>query len=200
MTVQHLLVRPGQGTAMRSVDRMALCTTEGVVGGVRCAPLRHLLILGSADLQTFRLDPGDFRENVVLDIPVLNELPSGTELQIGSARIRLTFHCEPCSRVTRFARASELLHHRGYLACISAAGTVRVGDAITLTGRRYEAIPYAVRDRLAWYLSRRAAPIQTTELLWEIGVPRSYARALPSLLRTLPTSLREKVKFKRDAA
>lgn len=45
--------------------------------------------------------PGDFRENVVVDLDDLNALPSGTELQIGTAAVRLTLHCEPCSRVTR---------------------------------------------------------------------------------------------------
>jgi hypothetical protein len=198
MTVRHVLVKPGQGTAMRSVGRIALCTTEGIVGGARCAPLRQLLLLESADLRAFRLDPGDLRENAVLDFPGLDELPSGTELQIGSARIRLTFHCEPCARVTRFARASELLHRRGYLACVSAAGTIGVGDAVTVTGHRFEAVPYAVRERLAWYLNRRVGQVPATELLWEIGVPRSYARALPSLLRAFPDSLREKVRFKRE--
>lgn len=199
MTVQHLLVKPAHGGAMDTVGHLELGVSEGVVGGVRCPPLRQLLLLESSDLQAFCLNPGDLRENVVLDFPGLDDLPSGTEIQMGTARLRLTFHCEPCARVAGFARPRELLHHRGYLACVSAAGTVRVGDAIGVTGGQFEGIPYAVRERLAWYLSQRDDPTGTTELLWELGVPRSYARALPALLRTFPASQRAKVRFRRDA-
>lgn len=199
MTVQHLLVKPAPGAAMDTVDHLDLREADGIMGGVRCPPLRQLLLLESSDLQVFRLNPGDLLENVVLDFPGLNDLPSGTEIQTGTARLRLTFHCESCARVVGFARPSELLHRRGYLACVSAAGTVRVGDAVGVTGQRFEAIPYAVRERLAWYLDQRVEPIGTTELLWEIGVPRSYARALPALLRAFPAILRAKVRFRRDA-
>lgn len=86
----------------------------------------------------------------------------------------------------------------GYLACVSAAGTVRVGDAIGVIGQRFERIPYAVRERLACYLNQRVEPIGTTELLREIGVPRSYARDLPAMLRTFPPPQRAKVLFRSD--
>lgn len=200
MTVQHLLMKPAKGADMKNVGHLDLRVTDGVLGGARCAPLRHLLLLESADVQAFRLHPGDLRESAVLDFPGLNALPSGTELQVGTARVRLTFHCEPCARVIGFALPSELLHRRGYLARVSASGTARVGNAVEVAGRKFEPIPYAARERLAWFLSRRLEPIGTTELLWEIGVPRSYARALPSLLRTLPALMREKVRFQRDSA
>jgi hypothetical protein len=44
--------------------------------------------------------------------------------------------------------------------------------------------------------NQRVEPIGTTELLPEIGVPRSYARALPAMLRTFPPPLRAKVLFR----
>lgn len=196
MTVRHLLLKTGKGIPMESRDFLDLSVSEGIIGGVPTPPLRHILILSSADAQRFRLNPGDFRENVIVDFDDLNDLPSGTELQIGTARIRLTFHCEPCARVTPFAKPSELLHHRGYLGSVSASGRIHRGDSVRVLGQHFPRIPYPVGERLAWYLGQRVEPISATELLWELGLPRGYARALPALLRKLSTMEREKVRFK----
>lgn len=200
MTVQHLLVKTRKGAPLESRQRIELHPDEGILGGVLSPPLRQILLLSSTDFRAFKLSPGDFRENAVVDFDELNGLPSGTEIQIGTARIRLTFHCEPCAQVARFAPASTLLHRRGYLGCVSAGGSIRVGDSVTALGRLSAEIPYKVQERLAWYLEQCAKPIDASTLLWELGLSRSYARALPALLRRLPPSMQQKVRFKRDAA
>lgn len=196
MTVRHLLLKTGKGFPMEARDYLDLSVAEGIVGAAPTPPMRHILLLSSVDARRFRLNPGDFRENVVVDFDDLNPLPSGTELQIGTAAVRLTFHCEPCSRVTSFAKPSELLHRRGYLGSVSASGRIQLGDAVRDLGQPFPEIPYPVGERVAWYLERRAETISASELLWELGLPRSYARALPALLRKLPLAQREKVRFK----
>lgn len=200
MTVLHVLLKPANGAPMERRDVLYLDPLAGVVGGARCPPLRQVLLLSSADARAFGTIPGDFRETAIVDFDALNELPSGTELRIGAARVRLTFHCEPCSRVAGFGRPSALLHRRGYLGSVSAGGSVRVGDSVEVLGRPFPEIPYPVPDRLAWYLAQRAEPIDAAALLWELGLPRSYARALPALLKRLPVSARERVHFKRCAS
>lgn len=199
MTVLHLRLKPAHGAPMEPREILDLEPHAGVVGAVHSPSWRHVLLLSSADVRAFGATPGDFRENAVVDFDALNSLPSGTALQIGAARLRLTFHCEPCSRVARFARPSELLHRRGYLASVSVGGRVRVGDAMEVVGQLFPPIPYGVPDRLAWYLAQRAEPIAASALLWELGLPRSYARALPALLRQLPAPARNLVQFQRGA-
>lgn len=198
MTVQHLLVKTRKGAPLEPRERLELEPTQGILGSVLSPPLRHMLLVSSTDVREFKLSPGDFRENAVLDFDELNGLPSGTEIQIGTARIRLTFHCEPCSQVARFARPSELLHRRGCLGCVSARGSIRVGDSVAVLGRPFAEIPYKVQERLAWYLERCAEPIDASSLLWELGLSRNYARALPAPLRNLPPSMQRKVRFKRE--
>ena len=198
MSVEHLMAKAEHGAALQAREHAELDPAHGWLDGVRAPPLRQVLLLSSSTLRAFQLKPGDLRENIVVDWDDLHSLPSGTEIQLGTARLRLTFHCEPCARVARFARPAELLHRRGYLAAVSAAGSVRVGDALTLTGRRFDQVPYEVRDRLAWYLAQRDSPVDTMTLLWELGLSRSYARALPALLRRLAPPLQQKVRFKRD--
>lgn len=200
MTVLHVLLKPANGAPMERRDVLYLDPLAGVVGGARSPPLRQVLLLSSADARAFGTIPGDFRETAIVDFDALNELPSGTELRIGAARVRLTFHCEPCSRVAGFGPPSALLHRRGYLGSVSAGGSVRVGDSVEVLGRRFPEIPYPVPDRLTWYLAQRSEPIDAAALLWELGLPRSYARALPALLKRLPASARERVHFKRRAS
>lgn len=199
-TALHLLLKPANGAPMERRNVLDLDPLAGVVGGARCPPLRQVLLLSSADACAFGTIPGDFRENAIVDFDALNELPSGTELRIGAARVRLTFHCEPCSRVAGFGRPSALLHRRGYLGSVSGGGSIRVGDAVEVLGRRFPEIPYSVSDRLAWYLAQGADPIDAAALLWELGLSRGYARALPALLKRLPASARERVQFKRRAS
>ena len=196
MTVLHLLLKPANGAPMERRDVLDLDPLAGVVGGARCPPLRQVLLLSSANARAFGTIPGEFRETAIVDFDALNELPSGTELRIGAARVRLTFHCEPCSRVAGFGRPSALLHRRGYLGSVSVGGSIRVGDAVEALGRPFPNIPYSVSDRLAWYLAQRAEPIDATALLWELGLPRSYARALPALLKKMPSPMCELVRFK----
>lgn len=184
------------GLALEQRTALRLDPVAGIEGAPRAAPLRHVLLVERESLPRLGLRPGALRENVVLGGDGLYGLPSGTMLRVGTAELRLTFHCEPCARVTAFASAKALLHQRGYLASVTAAGTVRIGDEVQVLDTRQAQIPYATRDRIAWYLQDRDSPIDALELLWEVGLPRAYARALPALLRHIGGSAAGKVRFK----
>jgi MOSC domain-containing protein YiiM len=74
------------------------CDQNGIATGVRTAPFRHALITSQAISAELGFRPGDLRENIVMDCDALHELPSGTDIQVGPALLRLTFHCEPCRK------------------------------------------------------------------------------------------------------
>jgi MOSC domain-containing protein YiiM len=196
MTVEHLMLKRQPGLALEQCPALLLDPVTGIEGAQRAAPLRHLLLVERESLRRLGLRPGDLRENAVLGGEGLYDLPSGTMLRVGTAELRLTFHCEPCARVTAIASAKALLHQRGYLASVTAAGTVHIGDEVLVMDSRQAPIPYSPRDRIAWHLQDRDAPIDAMELLWEVGLPRAYARALPALLRRIGGSAAAKVRFR----
>jgi hypothetical protein len=74
------------------------CSPRGIAGSVPCAPFRQALIASRSVTAELGLNPGDLRENIVVDCDDLYDLPSGTVVKIGQALVRLTFHCEPCRK------------------------------------------------------------------------------------------------------
>lgn len=195
MMVRHLLIKRARGAPLESVRELRF-TPDGIVSGVPCQPLRQVLILPTTTLEEFGLRPGELRENIVVDWPHLHDLPSGSVIRIGDARIRLTFHCEPCGRVSEYVNPGKVLHKRGYLGSFLNAGYIRLGDSVARSLKRREPIPYVVKDRIAWFLQKRNCPISARDLLWEVGLSSAYARALPGLLRSLPSKLEVLVEFK----
>lgn len=168
----------------------------GIVGSVPSLPLRQVLILPTITLRRFALQPGDLRENVLVEWDELHALPSGTVLKIGEAKIRLTVHCEPCGRVQPFVSVRAVEHQRGYLGCFFNRGIIRIGDHITILEEKYPAVPYEIPKRIEWHLSTHDGPIASSDLLAAIGLSVSYARALPGYLKKVPQHLASRVLFR----
>jgi hypothetical protein len=158
----------------------------GIAETRRYSPLRQVLIAASNDIAELGYLPGELHENIVVDFPRLHDLASGSVLAVGAALIQLTFHCEPCSRIQKHASVKPLMHRRGVLGKFLNAGVVEVGDSVFVTNRKQEFIPYEAKERIAWFLLRHKARISAARLLFEIGLPAGYARALPAILRKLP--------------
>jgi MOSC domain-containing protein YiiM len=147
-------------------------------------------------LARFNLQPGALRENVVVRYEGLHGLPSGTVLRIGSAEIRLTYHCEPCRVIGGAVDLRAIQHQRGYLGQVVRGGIVRLGDIVEELGVQFPEIPYLIPQRVRVFLESTPTRVSAGQLLNECGLSRSYARALPNLLKKLPADLREKVVFK----
>jgi MOSC domain-containing protein YiiM len=131
------------------------------------------------------LRAGELRENIVIDCARFYDLPSGTVVRIGAALVRLTFHCEPCKKILHLIDFDSILHKRGYLGCFLNSGRIAIGDAAAPTEKKLEAIPYAVKDRIRWYLAKQDAGLAASDLAHGLGLPSSYARAIPRLLDKL---------------
>jgi MOSC domain-containing protein YiiM len=100
------------------------------------------------------LKPGDLRENILLDDDQLYDLPSGTVIKIGQALIRLTFHCEPCRKILKLIAFDRIEHRRDVFGCFLKEGTISLGDPLVVTEQEFEPIPYAVNERIRWFLSK----------------------------------------------
>jgi MOSC domain-containing protein YiiM len=179
--VTNLFVKRAHGERVETVREVEF-GPHGIAGSVPCSPLRHVLITSRAVTAECGLAPGDLRENIEVDADDLYDLPSGSVIRIGAALIRLTFHCEPCKRITHLVTFDAIVHRRGYLGSFLNSGTIALGDAFGVTEQKLEAIPYAVKERVRWFLGKQNAALGARELVHSLGLPSSYARAIPRLV------------------
>ena len=184
VTVTNLFIKRAPGARLDAVGKLAF-TTNGIAGGVRCSPLRQVLITSRAVSRQLGLRAGDLRENIVIDADGLYDLPSGTVLRIGEALVRLTFHCEPCRKILDRVAFDDVLHRRGFLGCFLNRGMIAVGDGVAVTGERREPIPYPVKDRVRWFFGTQNAALAAIDLAHAIGLPSASARALPRMAEKL---------------
>ncbi|MBV8838459.1 MAG: MOSC domain-containing protein [Alphaproteobacteria bacterium] len=184
MAVTHLFIKPVHGEPLAAVQTFDF-DQQGIKGNVRCSPFRQILLASRSGCAEYGLNPGELRENLVVDFEALYGLPSGTVVQIGAARIRLTFHCERCKKILHLASFDRLEHKRGVFGTFLNAGTISVGDPLVITDERFEEIPYRIGERIRWFLSRGEAPAAAVDLVHKIGLPASCARALPKIMRKL---------------
>jgi hypothetical protein len=187
--VTDLFVKRAHGKPMERVPRLQF-DPQGLASGVRCSPLRQVLITSAAVSRDCGLRPGDLRENIVVDAEGFYDLASGTVIRIGAALIRLTFHCEPCKKILHLVAFERILHKRGFLGCFLNSGTIALGDPVTVTEQQLEPIPYGVKDRVRWFLCQQNAGLAAAELAYALGLPSSYARAIPRLVENLAVARR----------
>ena len=187
MAVKNLFIKPQHGVALRVVNSIAV-TETGIGGNVSCAPFRQVLISSEAVTAECGLLPGDLRENIVVDFDGLYDLPSGAVVEIGDVSIRLTFHCEPCKTILQLVEFERIVHRRGVFGTCLNSGTISLGDPFRVTDRQYEAIPYAIGERIRWYLQRHGVMAAAVNLVHELGLPASSAKAMPQILRKLVLS------------
>jgi hypothetical protein len=67
VAVTHLFVKRAHGTPMEAVGALAF-SPQGLGAGVRCSPLRQVLITSRAVTADCGLAPGDLRENIEVDL------------------------------------------------------------------------------------------------------------------------------------
>ena len=180
MNVTDLFIKRAHDRAMEPV-RCLQFDPQGIASGVRCSPLRQVLITSCSVSRDCGLEPGDLRENIVVDAEGLYDLASGSVI---------TFHCEPCKKILHLVAFDRILHKRGFLGCFLNSGTIACGDPVTVTEQQLEPIPYTVKDRVRWFLGRQDPALAATELAHALGLPSSYARAIPRLVESFAVARR----------
>ena len=184
LKVTELFVKRQHDAPLQSVTSIA-CSTHGIVGSVPSAPFRQALIVSRAVSAKLGLKPGDLRENIVVDCDDLYKLPSGTVVKIGQALLRLTFHCEPCKKILKLIEFDRIEHQRGVFGMFINDAAISLDDEFTVTEQRFEEIPYAVYERIRWFLRRHGARGATLDLVHALGLPAATRRSVPRLLTKL---------------
>lgn len=157
---------------------------QGIAGSPLQHPLKQILILPQDSLIDFDLSAGKLREDIVITPGFdFHALASGATIRVGSVELRLTFHCEPCSKIKSIINPKKVIHRRGYHSQVIKAGRIELGDTVAVLDHTYEPIPYALAERIKWYLQRNPVPIYAADLVSAIGLSTSYCRAVPTVLR-----------------
>jgi len=190
MTITHLFNKKEKDLPMEAFPFLNI-DKSGIVWGKKCHRMRQILLLPQETIKTFNLQPWELRENIITKWIDLHSLQSWTVLKINKVKLRITFLCEPCSKVRHLAPISKLLNKRWILASVIESWTVTVGDTIINLWVQYEEIPYSLKERVLRYLTNNPYPIKSTELVNEIGLQTSYCRALPMISKDFPQQLKK---------
>lgn len=136
--VDAIFLRPKRRAGAVSVDHVEV-REDGLAGdhakaGKRAVTLiqaEHLAVVASL-VGRGDLDPGDLRRNIVVSglnlLAVRNHL-----IRVGSAVLRVTGPCPPCSRmeeVLGFGGYSAMRGHGGVYAEVVDPGGIATGDAV----------------------------------------------------------------------
>jgi MOSC domain-containing protein YiiM len=187
MSVTRLFIKTDHSAPMSDVGHI-IFSGDGIGGNVACAPFRQVLLTSHSVTAACGLKDSDLRENVVLDFDALYDLPSGSIVRIGDALVRLTFHCEPCKKIAHLVDLKSILHRRGVFGTFLNSGRINVGDGFAVTEHKLEAIPYAMGERIRWFLKRHGAAAALGDLAHAIGLPASSGgKALAGLVRKFAT-------------
>jgi MOSC domain-containing protein YiiM len=191
-----LLKKQQHKEKMQQVDAFPVTAAQGIDGQVLCSPFRQVLILQHSTLYDFNLQPGDLRENIIIDDDIdLYNLPSGTVIQIGDVKIRLTFLCEPCKMIADKVNLKDIRDQRGMLGCFLNDGLIQKQDKVFVTDEKFEPIPEKASERIIWFLNKHHEPIMARDLMWQVGLPHSYCRALPAMIAKNPAIDSSKILF-----
>jgi MOSC domain-containing protein YiiM len=109
---------------------------------LRQVHLIHAELFEALAKKGYRVSPGELGENITTRGIDLLHLPEGTLLTIGEAMIRITGLRSPCYQIDRFQPGlmSHLIEDArnrrflcGVMGTVESGGTVRPGDAISIT-------------------------------------------------------------------
>ena len=170
--------------------KLSLRARFGIEGDANAgaAGPRQVLLVAMETLHEFKLQPGDLRENVVVAGLPLDNLPSGSVLELGdSAAVRLTYHCEVCKYIGTLGvkPIQSLENRRGFLAVVLTGGVVCEGDPVRVLPMRCDPVSDRTSDRFLWVVKQIPfGKVMTYKQIVDVlGVSRSYYRVLPTYMK-----------------
>jgi alkylated DNA nucleotide flippase Atl1 len=173
---------------MVETQTLQLVSTYGIAGDINAGMgnPRQVLLAEQGSVQSFGLQPGDLRENILVDTG-LETLVSGQGLQMGSALIRLMFPCEPCAYLETLqpGLARHIKGKRGFLGMVAQGGEIAVNETIALAPYHFPPLPDETKGRFEEFVARipLGKIVTTPDLILALGVSRAYYRTLPIWLK-----------------
>jgi MOSC domain-containing protein YiiM len=135
--VQHLFTCLVHRFPMKEMLEAEAVENKGLKGCIHGRPNseRQVLLMDRETLDKFELPPGAIKENVTITGMDFQSLAIGQRLKIGDSLLEITIPCDPCPRMDeiRMGLQEELRGQRGWLCRVVVTGTIRKGDAVTVT-------------------------------------------------------------------
>lgn len=132
--VVAVFVKPARSQPVVGVDRLVCAAGLGIEGDANADPSsdRQVLFVASEVEAELDLAPGALWENVTTEGIDVDSLAVGATVEVGTATVRITGPCNPCSLICRVTGvpARRLRGCRGVLGVVTAGGVVKTGDAV----------------------------------------------------------------------
>lgn len=127
-----------KGVPKENVSSRLLIKDMGLEGDAHAGfAHRQISLLGIDSIEKMRaggatVKPGDFAENLTIEGLVLYEIPVGTELRIGDARLRVSQIGKECHHgcAIRQTVGDCVMPREGIFAVVERGGIVKVGDTV----------------------------------------------------------------------
>lgn len=186
-SVKSLFIKTAKGNPMVAVHSLTLKKGYGIENDINANKIspRQVLITRQEDLDEFNIQPGAIRENITtIGIPIALFHP-GNLLIIGATKIRLTFYCEPCKRITPFVNPKKIIKKRGILGVIIKSGEISLRDKIKVQENVYAPLPEEPYKRFLNFIAQtpNGKVVTYKEIIACIGVANSYMRIIPAYLK-----------------
>ena len=131
-----------KGTMKHAVPEIALRAQHGIEGDAHAGPWhRQVSLLATESVEPMRavlpeLPAGAFAENILTEGIALKDLPLGTVLCIGPARLEVTQIGKECHKDCAIRRqvGDCVMPREGIFTRVRTGGVIRPGDPITIEG------------------------------------------------------------------
>lgn len=188
-TVTHLFVKRKKYAIPVSVPAVSAQKGYGLEDDVHADSIspRQILITRREDLDELHIPYGGLLENMIVAGLDVHDFQPGALLIVGeNAKIRLTFHCEPCKRIADVVPSlAAMVKKRGILGVITESGTMQVGDEVTSHPGRFDPLPERAYERFLDFMKCVPAGKVVTYpmILRGMGVASGYFRAIPGYIK-----------------
>ncbi|MEH2257984.1 MGMT family protein [Nostoc sp.] len=174
---------------MVELKTLNLKVNHGIEGDINADPIspRQVLIVRYEDIFDLSIQPGELRENIVVQgIEIDNFIPGSLLTFESGAAIRLTFHCEPCKRIAHLVESLKSIQgKRGILGVVIKSGQIKVGSNFQVQTNKFPALSEIPYKRFLNFIIKIPSGKVVTykQIIKAIGVDNSYLRAIPIYLK-----------------
>lgn len=141
-SVLAVCISEKRGTKKTSVPYIDIVEDFGIIGDAHAGNWhRQISVLANESVDKMRdiginLKPGDFAENILTEGVVLNTLPIGTILSIGSTKLEVTQIGKTCHNDCEIKKITGkcVMPTEGIFVKVLVGGRISPGDMILLCG------------------------------------------------------------------
>lgn len=188
-SILHLFTKQKHGSPMVEVQTLNLISSHGIEGDINANSIspRQVLVVRYEDIVELAILPGELQENIVIQGVHSENFVPGSLINFASgAAIRLTFHCEPCKRISHLVESLKIIRgKRGILGVIIRTGAIQVGDNFQLESNRFPPLSENAYERFLSFITRipHGKVVTYKQIIQAIGVDNSYMRVIPTYIK-----------------